>query len=105
MKDVNFSISLVSALSRRMRFLSDKLHEETIYSSEAKIANVLIENSAFFKHFKNNEIASILNITPETLSRTLSKLKKHNIIDIKAHIVEIINPNALKNIIETNKMK
>ena len=54
---------------------------------------------------KNNEIASILNLTPETFSRILSKFKKKSIISIKNHQLEILNKEALYMIIETNTVK
>jgi len=104
MENVDFSISLVSALSKRMRLLADLLHKETIYTSEAKIADILLHNASVFERLKNNEIASILNITPETLSRILSKFKKENIITITEHVVTLHNENALLKVIETNRM-
>jgi CRP/FNR family transcriptional regulator len=105
MRNVDFSISLVSALSKRMKLLADLLHKETIYTTEAKISDVLLNNPSVFERLKNNEIASILNMTPETLSRILSKLKKEKIITIQEHKVTILNENALCYIIETNCMK
>jgi len=105
MKNVDFSISLVSALSKRMKLLADLLHKETIYTTEAKISDVLLTNPSVFERLKNNEIASILNMTPETLSRILSKLKKEKIITIQEHKVTILNENALCHIIETNCTK
>ncbi len=104
MKNVDFSIALVSALSKRMRLLSSLLHKETIYSTEAKIADIILENPSVFERLKNNEIASILNMTPETLSRILTKMKKEEIITIKEHMVTILNKQALQNIIETNRI-
>ena len=105
MKNVDFSISLVSALSKRMRLLADLLHKETIYTTEAKIADLVLNSPSVFEHLKNNEIASILNMTPETLSRILTKMKKEKIIMIKEHVVTILNDDALCNIIETNSIK
>jgi len=104
MKNVAFSISLVSALSKRMRLLADLLHKETIYTSEAKIADILCHNASVFERLKNNEIASILNITPETLSRILTKFKKENMISIRKHVVILHNKTALLKVIETNKI-
>jgi len=105
MQNVDFSISLVSALSKRMKLLADLLHKETIYTTEAKIADLLLNSPAVFERLKNNEIASILNMTPETLSRILTKMKKEQIITIKEHIVTILNVDALCNIIEINSIK
>ena len=105
LQDADFSRSLVSLMSKRMQMYSDVLHKETIYSSVAKIADLIYQNPSIFESLKNNEIAGTLNITPETLSRTLSKFKKENIITIDNHIVTILDEAALLNIIETNTIK
>lgn len=103
--NVDFSLALISSLSKRMKVLSDILHKETVFSSEAKIADLIYNNATSFQHLKNNQIASILNITPETLSRTLTKLKKEGIIIIDNHVMTILNKSALEHIITTNSMQ
>ncbi len=100
--DADFSMSLITALSKRMKLIADLFHKETIYSSEAKIADVIYHNPTVFERLKNGEIASILNITPETLSRTLTKFKREEIITIEQHVVTILNEDALRYIIDTN---
>ena len=102
--NTDFALSLISSLLKRMKILTELLHKETIYSSEAKVADSLLNNASVFERLKNNEIASILNMTPETLSRILTKLKKEGIITIEEHVVTILDANALKEIIETNSM-
>ncbi len=102
---LEFSLAFISSLSQRIRLLSNLLHKETIFSSEAKIADLIYHNPTLFQHFKNNQIASILNITPETLSRILTKLKKEKIIIIDEHIVTILKRDTLLAIIETNSIK
>ena len=104
LEDVAFSARLIKALSTRMKLLSDLLHKETVYSSEAKIADVLYSTPTVFERLKNTEIAAMLNITPETLSRNLTKLKKENIIRIRGHKVTIIDEGALARILETNSV-
>jgi DNA-binding CsgD family transcriptional regulator len=79
--------------------------KETILSSEAKVADLILNEIEIFNRVKNNEIASILNITPETLSRILGRLKKENIISINSHIVEVLNIEALHIILEKNTIK
>ena len=103
--DVDFSMSLITALSKRMKLIVDLFHKETIYSSEAKIADVIYHNPTVFERLKNSEIASILNITPETLSRTLSKLKKEEIISIDNHVVTILNEKSLRGVLDNNILK
>ncbi|WP_309496591.1 Crp/Fnr family transcriptional regulator [Sulfurovum sp.] len=104
LENTSFSKALVKAMAKRMKLLSDLLHKETVYSSEAKIADILYSNPSIFERLKNTEIAAILNITPETLSRILTKLKKENIIRIEDHKVMIMNEVALHKILETNSV-
>lgn len=105
LENLDFSLAMLKAMSKRMKLLENLLHKETVFSSEAKVADLIKNNAKIFQHLKNNEIASILNITPETLSRILTKLKKEMIITIDDHVVMILEENELQNIIETNSMK
>ena len=103
--DLNFSLAIIRTMSERMKLLENLLHKETVFSSEAKIADLITNNAKIFQHMKNSEIASVLNITPETLSRILTKLKKEEIITIKKHVVTVLDKNALQGIIDTNAIK
>ncbi len=100
-----FSLELIKSLTSKVLLLSALVHKETILSSEAKVADLMIQRVSIFARLKNNEIASILNFTPETLSRILTKLKKEGIIAIDNHIVKILDKDALYMIVETNTMK
>ena len=104
LRNADFSLSIISALSKRMKLISDLLHKETIYSAEAKIADIILDNQSIFKHIKKNKIAYLLNITPETLSRILAKLKKEGVISIKNSIVTIHKEAVLHDIILNNSM-
>lgn len=100
-----FSLGLIKSLTSKVMILSSLVHKETILSSEAKVADLIIEKTLVFNRLKNNEIASILNLTPETFSRILSKFKKESIITIKNHNLSILNKEALEMIVETNTVK
>jgi CRP/FNR family transcriptional regulator len=65
----------------------------------------MIKKIAIFNRLKNNEIASILNLTPETFSRILTKFKKEEIISVDNHQLKILNADALYIIVDTNTMK
>jgi len=106
LENPDFSLELIKSLTSKIMVLSALIHKETIYSSEAKVAKMLIENVEIFSKLKYNEIASILNLTPETLSRIFKKFKKERIIEMKtgAHI-KILDLEALETVIESNKVK
>ncbi len=104
--DRQFSLELIKSLTAKIMVLSALVHKETIYSSEAKVAKMLIENVEIFTKLKYNEIAAILNLTPETLSRIFKKLKKENIIEMKTgHHIKILDYDSLEDVIENNKVK
>ena len=69
------------------------------------MADIIIRKESIFQRLKNSEIASILNVTPETFSRILAKFKKEGIISIKAHKLEVLDRKKLEIILETNKVK
>ena len=105
LKEPDFSLALLKSMTNKIMILSSLVHKETILSSEAKVADLILNDIDIFNRVKNNEIASILNITPETLSRILGRLKKKNIIRVKKQIIEIVNVEALHIIIEKNTIK
>jgi len=101
----DFALGLIKSLTSKVMILSSLVHKETILSSEAKVADLMIENISIFNKLKNNEIAGILNLTPETFSRIITKFKKEDIIKIDKKRVKILNLDALYMIIETNTVK
>jgi CRP/FNR family transcriptional regulator len=105
LEDSTFALGMIKSLTNKVMLLSSLVHKETILSSEAKIADLLLHEIEVFNRIKNNEIASILNITPETLSRILSRFKQKKIITVKHQKVEILNLQALHTILEKNTIK
>ncbi|MFV0480488.1 MAG: Crp/Fnr family transcriptional regulator [Campylobacteraceae bacterium] len=79
-KNPEISFKIIRSLSNKLKIMSEVLHSAVALSAEAKVAKFLLENSTFFGDVKDVKIASILNITPETLSRTLAKFKKDGLI-------------------------
>ena len=105
LNNATFSLEIIKSLTRKVLLLSSLVHQETILSSEAKVADLLIKKEAIFNRLKNNEIAAILNISPETFSRILAKFKKEAIVTIENSKLKILNRDALFYIIDTNKIK
>ena len=101
-----FSLEMIKSLTSKIMVLSALVHKETIFSSEAKVAKMLLENSEIFNRLKYNEVAAILNLTPETLSRIFKKLKKEKIIEVDSnHNVHILDYEALESTMESNKVR
>ena len=101
----DFSLEIIKSLTGKVSLLSALVHKETVLSSEAKVADLMMQKLSIFQRLKNNEIASILNLTPETFSRIMTKFKKEGIIMVESHTVTILKEEALYSIVETNTMK
>jgi CRP/FNR family transcriptional regulator len=84
-KNPDISMEIIKSLIAKHKILIDVIQKEVILTADAKIAKFLLENSELFDTLKNTQIASLLNITPETLSRTLSKYKAASIIGMDEH--------------------
>ncbi len=100
-----FSLGLIKSLTSKVVVLFSLVHKETILSSEAKVADLMLSNLSIFNRLKNNEIAGILNLTPETFSRIITKFKREYIIKIEKGRLKILNREALNIIVETNTVK
>ena len=85
---------------RLHKILIDVIQKEVILTADAKVAKFILENEDLFKKLKNTQVASILNLTPETLSRTLSKFKSSGIIDLdEKHHIRVLNPQKLEEVL------
>jgi CRP/FNR family transcriptional regulator len=88
-KNPEISFEIIKSLIAKHKILIDVIQKEVILTADAKVAKFILENEDLFKKLKNTQVASILNLTPETLSRTLSKFKSSVIIGAK-QIVEAV---------------
>jgi CRP/FNR family transcriptional regulator len=85
-------------------FIADKIQKNYEYCENLmeknvrkKIAKFLSEHEDLFFKLNKNKIASILNITPETFSRTLKEMKNEGLI-IERTVVKI-NKEKIKEIL------
>ncbi len=86
----NVSMEIIKSLTKKIKILSNVIHKEMILTADAKVAKFIVDNYELCQTLKNTQIASILNITPETLSRILTKFKKQGLIKIeKNHHIQI----------------
>lgn len=86
----------IKSLTKKIKFLENFINYNITLNSMEKIAKFLYENENLLQSLKQVKIAQILNITPETFSRQLAKLKKEEIIQNEKGYIKIINHNGLK---------
>lgn len=80
--DPSLSIALISSLTQKIATLEHVLQRHSAPNAMAKVARLIRDDRDIFHRLKGIEIAKILSITPETLSRMLKKLKSEGIITL-----------------------
>jgi CRP/FNR family transcriptional regulator len=102
-KNPDISMEIIKSLTRKLKILSNVIHHEMVLTSEAKVAKLIYEHKELFEKIKNNQIAAIINVSPETLSRTLTKLKKSKIISVDSnHVINILDSKTLRELYLSN---
>lgn len=90
------SKELIKSLTTKIMILENVISNSITLNSTARVAKFINTNAKLFSELKHHQIASILNIKPETLSRSLSKLRQEKIISEGSSQIEILNHKKLK---------
>ncbi|APW66849.1 MULTISPECIES: Crp/Fnr family transcriptional regulator [Arcobacteraceae] len=90
------SIFFIKSLTRKIKALESFISYNISSNSSEKIAKFLLDNESILINLKQVKIAQILNITPETFSRKISKLKKDGIIQNEKGFITILDHESLK---------
>lgn len=80
LKDPEISFSMIKSLTRKLKALNTVISQNLTMTSTSKVARFIYDNEALFTELKQHKIASILNITPETMCRALKRLKEGSAI-------------------------
>lgn len=96
-EDAGLSIALIASLAQKISSLQRLNEQLSAPDAISKIVRLMIDRPEIFRDLKGTEIAKIAGITPETLSRILTKLKKENTILFQPRrIFEILDADALQ---------
>ena len=76
------------------------ISRDVVFDGTAKVAHMLINDLQTFNRLKKHEIAYMLHIQPETLSRILNKLTRNGTIEIEKNTIVILNEQELREIYE-----
>lgn len=94
--DPSLSIALISSLTQKISALERSLQRHSAPNAMAKVARLIREDSQAFKRLKGIEIAHLIGITPETLSRMIKKLKSEGVISVsKNEGLNLLLPDEL----------
>ncbi len=90
-----FCQNMIESLYKRVIILMNAL-DNSFLTSQERVIKLILNNIGEFSNTTYTDTAKKLNMTPETLSRILNKLKKLNYIDIdNNHRIKIISENDL----------
>jgi len=92
----------IKSLTKKIKALESFINYNISSNSTEKIAKFLLDNESILITLKQVKIAQILNITPETFSRKLAKLKKDKIIQNEKGYIKILNHEKLRTFVNPN---
>ncbi|MCX6052039.1 MAG: Crp/Fnr family transcriptional regulator [Campylobacterales bacterium] len=90
--------SFINEVLLKTQQLHCVVNRELVFDATAKVAYMLSDDLKIFNSLQRQEVAFMLHIQPETLSRVLKKLKRSSIIDIENNAIIIIDKEALKKV-------
>ncbi|MRI58430.1 MAG: Crp/Fnr family transcriptional regulator [Epsilonproteobacteria bacterium] len=100
LRNPDISFTIIKSLTNKIRYLEHVITNDIVLSSTARVAKFIYEHEREFQELKKNEIAQLLNITPETLSRIISKLKKLNLLEKSGNRYMVVNKEGLRSFFE-----
>ena len=93
------SMFFIKSLTKKIKALESFINYNISSNSLEKIAKFLFDNESILINLKQVKIAQILNITPETFSRKLAKLKKEKVIQNEKGYIKILDHKKLESYI------
>lgn len=100
LKNPDVAFTIIKSLTNKIRYLEHVITNDLVLSSTARVAKFIYEHEYEFMNLKKNEIATLLNITPETLSRIITKFKKLGILQKEKTQYKVINKEELRTFFE-----
>jgi CRP-like cAMP-binding protein len=86
--NATFSFYIIKSLTKKIKNLEVSINRNLIFDAATKVCSILKEDQTILQTHKNIHIANLLNIAPETLSRTITKLKKLEILNSENEIID-----------------
>lgn len=95
--DPSLSIALISSLTQKISALESSLQRHSAPNALAKVSRLIRDDSDIFHRLKGIDIARLIGVTPETLSRMVKKLKSEGVVSLsKSEGITILLPKALE---------
>lgn len=98
--NTKFLLNLIKEFAKKTKMLQYIINREIVFDGTAKVAFMLVQDLESFNTLKKGDIAYMLNIQPETLSRILNKLFRNSLIQNDGQDIKIIDLDGLKALFE-----
>lgn len=95
-----FMLAILSSISNKLQFMSEKVRLTSLRTIKAKLAYYLLKESegetTFQLKTSKQEIASLFGVSRQALTNVMNQLHEENIIDMERRSIKIVNRHALK---------
>ncbi len=88
MTNPNMAFNIQTSLIKKIKNLENIISTNLVLDSKERVAKYIHNHAEHFFETKNIEIAEILGVSPETLSRILKFFKDHDIINVKTKFID-----------------
>ena len=83
--DISFHV--IKSLTKKIKGMEGLVNRSLIFDATTKVAHYIDERTDDFINKKSKDVANELNMTPETLSRVLKKLKDLDVLDKDRNLI------------------
>ena len=95
-----FMHAILTSISNKLQFLSEKVRLTSLRTIKAKIAYYLLKESEGKSEFQlktsKQEIANLFGVSRQALTNVMKQLDEDNIIEMERRKIKIVNRQALK---------
>lgn len=96
LKNPTISFELIKSLTQKLKYLENIITTRLALDATSRVAKFLYENGNISESTRRHKIATILGLTPETLSRSFKKIKILGLISDEGKNFTILNREGLK---------
>lgn len=95
LRNPDISFKIIESLSKKVKTLQNVIATNLAMDTFSRVCKFIYENETHIHELSHRKIAAILNITPETLSRNISSLKKEHIVSVDKRKLIVLDKKRL----------
>lgn len=100
LRNPEISFKIIESLSKKVKALQNVITTNLTMNTFSRVCKFIYDNEKHINELSHRKIAAVLNITPETLSRHLSILKKDGVIVVNSRKIQIVDKERLSDIVD-----